>query len=110
MEHLPQHLRFQELWGGKDVDVEPSSGIDLLDSPFPFGIPPVVPDAETQILEILEEIADNLSVHSVESTQRHFSAPPDVKSLLSCDVSATPSELRVRRNLATGTLEGYNEV
>lgn len=110
MEHIPEYLRLKELWGCKDVDIEPGDGLDLFDSPFPFGVPPVVPDVETQIHDVLNEIADGLSIHSVEATQRYSSAPPDIKSLLFCDVSPTPSEMRVRRNLATGTLEGYHEV
>lgn len=110
MEGLPQHLRFKELWGGKDVDIEPGQCSNLFDSPFPFGIPPVIPDAEDHANEILEDIWDGSNTHYPHGSERCFLSPPNINSLLSCDVSMAPSELKVLRNLTSGTLEGYEEV
>uniref|UniRef100_A0A131YDA4 Antiviral helicase SKI2 n=1 Tax=Rhipicephalus appendiculatus TaxID=34631 RepID=A0A131YDA4_RHIAP len=110
MESLPQNLRFKELWGGKDVDIEPGQCSNLFDLPFPFGIPPVIPDAEDHANEILDDIWEGSNTHYPHSSQRCFLSPPNINSLLSCDVSMAPSELKVLRNLTSGTLEGYEEV
>uniref|UniRef100_A0A224YRH9 Antiviral helicase SKI2 n=1 Tax=Rhipicephalus zambeziensis TaxID=60191 RepID=A0A224YRH9_9ACAR len=110
MESLPQHLRFKELWGGKDVDIEPGQCSNVFDSPFPFGIPPVIPDVEDHANEILDDIWEGSNTHYPHSSQRCFLSPPNINSLLSCDVSMAPSELKVLRNLTSGTLEGYEEV
>ncbi|XP_037269889.2 superkiller complex helicase subunit twister isoform X1 [Rhipicephalus microplus] len=110
MESLPQHLRFKELWGGTDVDIEPEQCSNLFDSPFPFGIPPVIPDAENHANEILDDIWEGSNTHCLHNSQRCFLPPPNINSLLSCDVSMVPSELKVLRNLTSGTHEGYEEV
>lgn len=110
MESLPENLRFKELWGGKDVDIEPQLCSSLFDSPFPFGIPPVIPDDGTRLNSILDDIWEGTAIGNQHSSERYFSSPRNIHSLLSCGVSVAPSELRVLRNPATGTLEGYKEV
>ncbi|XP_064458706.1 superkiller complex protein 2-like [Ornithodoros turicata] len=110
MEALPDNLRFIEILNGKDVVVETENDLSLFDTAFPFGIPPVVPDVKTELENIIDDISENLPLHSLQNTQQIFTAPPKVSSLYSYDMSPCPSELRIVRDLATGTLEGYYEV
>lgn len=110
MEALPDNLRFIEVSNGRDVIVELEDDISLFDTPFPFGMPPVMPDVRSEIEGILEELSQNLPAHSIDQTEKHFTSPPVLRSLFSYGMSPCPSDLRVVRDLATGTLEGYFEV
>ncbi|XP_054918846.2 superkiller complex protein 2 isoform X2 [Dermacentor andersoni] len=52
----------------------------------------------------------NLGSVPISLIHQCFLSAPNINSLFSCHVSMAPSELKVLRNLTTGTLEGYEEV